>query len=387
MKQRRPLARLRQRIRDSAPADKYVLWVALVLAAIGILAVYSAISFLAETKANGDTERFLLRHAIRLVLALAVLAVFSFLDYHTLTRWARVLLLGSLFLLLLVQFFGVTYGGSTRAFRLGTLSLQPSDVAKVALILYVGVLLARKQDYIKSISRTFVPIFVWVFASVLLIGIEDLSTAAVLLAAVGLMCFIGRVSVAQLGIFAVIGIVCATLLLQTSPNRAARVEAYLGIGVFSHTDDADVFNSKAEGYQARQARIAFALGGLGGRGPGKSLQRDFLPAPYNDFIFAVVAEEYGLLGALALLGLFVVMLLCGYLRIARQAIDPLGLFLAVGYTTTIVLFGYIHAAVATGLLPVTGLPLPLVSYGGSSMVTTGAMIGIVLNISRQARKQ
>jgi cell division protein FtsW len=161
------------------------------------------------------------------------------------------------------------------------------------------------------------------------------------------------------------------------------VEAYLGVKLFDHTEEAQVFDHQDEGYQAQQARIAFAMGGFTGLGPGKSVQRDFLPAPYNDFIFAIVAEEYGVLGALLLLGLFVLLLFRGMLRVARHAPDPLGLFLAVGLTTMVVLFAFIHAGVASGLLPVTGLPMPFVSYGGTSMVATGVMVGILLNISRQ----
>ncbi|GIV60095.1 MAG: hypothetical protein KatS3mg043_1184 [Rhodothermaceae bacterium] len=126
------------------------------------------------------------------------------------------------------------------------------------------------------------------------------------------------------------------------------------------------------------------MGGLTGVGPGKSIQRDFLPAPYNDFIFAIIAEEYGILGALALLAVFVLLLFRGFLRIARHAPDPLGLLLGTGLVTMLALYGFIHAGVAAGLLPVTGLPMPFVSYGGTSMVANGVMVGILLNISRQA---
>ncbi|HLT46410.1 MAG TPA: FtsW/RodA/SpoVE family cell cycle protein, partial [Rubricoccaceae bacterium] len=121
--------------------------------------------------------------------------------------------------------------------------------------------------------------------------------------------------------------------------------------------------------------------------PGKSVQRDFLPAPYNDFIFAIVAEEYGLLGATMLLLVFVYLLLRGYLRIARGAPDPLGLFLATGLTSAVVLYGFVNAAVASGLFPVTGLPMPFVSYGGTSLVATGAMVGMLLNISRHSQSE
>ena len=377
---------LRQKLTTltAKPADKYILWIVLVLAAVGIVAVYSAISFLAETKAGGDTERFLLRHVLRLSLALGAIALFSVIDYHTLARWSRLALIVSLVLLVLVKFFGVASGGAMRQLRLGPLSFQPSDLAKVTLVLYVGVLLAQKQHYIKSFKRAFAPILFWVFLSIVLIGMEDLSTAALVLLSVGLMSFIGRMSVLHLGSLAVVGATCALVLLLFSPSRAARLEAFLGVKLFSHTQTEQVFDNQAEGYQARQARIAFAMGGLTGRGPGKSVQRDFLPAPYNDFIFAIIAEEYGMLGALGLLGLFVVLLFRGFLRIARHASDPLGLFLAVGFTTMVVLYSFVHAGVSCGLLPVTGLAFPLVSYGGTSLIATGIMIGILLNISRQA---
>jgi cell division protein FtsW len=213
---------------------------------------------------------------------------------------------------------------------------------------------------------------------------ENLSTAVVLSATVGAMLFVGRVPLAHLAGAAAVGVVLAGALLMASPQRAARVEAFLGVKVFPHTEAAEVFDDRAEGYQAQQAAIAFAMGGLTGVGPGKSVQRDFLPAPYNDFIFAIIAEEYGLVGATALLLLFVSVLLRGFLRIARAAPDPLGLFLATGLTTAVVLYGFVNAAVASGLFPVTGLPMPFVSYGGTSMLTTGVMVGILLNVSRHA---
>lgn len=376
-------ATLKEKLGWSRPADKYVIWIVLILSALGVVAVYSAISFLAETKSGGDTERFLLRHVARVGLAFAALIVFSVIDYRKLAQFSRIALIFSLVLLVAVQVVGVASGGATRWIRFGSFGFQPSDLAKVALILYVGVLLARKQTYIKSFSRAFVPIFMWILATCALIGIEDMSTAAMVLLTSGLMCFIARVNALHLSGLAAVGSILAFLLLLGSPNRAARIESYLGMKIFPKTSAEQVFSERAEGYQAQQARIAFAMGGLTGVGPGKSVQRDFLPAPYNDFIFAIVAEEYGLIGALSLLAVFVVLLLRGFLRIARHAPDPLGLFVGVGFTVTVVLYAFVHAAVACGLLPVTGLPMPLVSYGGTSMVATGMMLGIVLNVSRQ----
>lgn len=365
--------------------DRYLAWTILALAALGIVAVYSAVSFLAETKSGGDTERFLLRHLMRLGLAFGLAAVFTFVDYRKLARLSRIALLLSMGLLVVVKVSGVVMGGAARWLQIGQFGFQPSDLAKVSLVLYVAVLLARKQEYIKSFKKAFLPLVIWIGATVGLIGVENLSTAFLVLVATLLMCFVGRVSVLHLGTLFLAGVLMGGVLLWHSPGRAARVEAYLGMKLFPNTSAEEVFDDQAEGYQARQARIAFAMGGLTGVGPGKSVQRDFLPAPYNDFIFAIIAEEYGMLGALALLGLFGLVLVRGFLRIARYAPDPLGLFIAVGLTTMLVLYGFIHAGVSCGLLPVTGLPMPFVSYGGTSMVANGVMVGILLNISRQIK--
>lgn len=356
----------------------------MLLSAVGVVAVYSAITFLAETKSSGDTERFLLRHVTRLGLAFGVMIAFSLVDYRKLARFSRIALIFSLGLLLAVQIVGVASGGAVRWLHLGSFGFQPSDLAKVALILYVGVLLSKKQAYIKSFTRAFIPIFLWILVTCALIGMEDLSTAALVLVTALLMCFVARVSVLHLTGLLAVSTALAFVLLMASPQRAARVEAFVGVKMFPNTSAEEVFDKQSEGYQAQQARIAFAMGGLTGVGPGKSVQRDFLPAPYNDFIFAIIAEEYGLLGALGLLAVFVALLFRGYLRISRHAPDPLGLLLGVGFTTMAVMYAFVHAAVSCALLPVTGLPMPFVSYGGTSMLAMGMMLGTLLNISRRS---
>jgi cell division protein FtsW len=282
------------------------------------------------------------------------------------------------------QVAGISRGGATRWLDIGAMGFQPSDLARVALVVYLAVLLTRKQEYIKSFRRSFVPAFLWILGTVVLIGLEDLSTAVLVLATCVVMCFVGRVHLLHLTGLAAVCLLLATVLISFSPGRAARVEAYLGVKIFPNTNTEEVFDQQHEGYQAEQARIAFALGGITGVGPGKSTQRDFLPAPYNDFIFAIIAEEYGLVGAFGLLALFAVLLFRGLLRIARRAVDPLGLFLAVGLTSMLVLYGFVHAGVACGLLPVTGLPMPFVSYGGTSMLANGVIVGLLLSISKYA---
>jgi cell division protein FtsW len=296
---------------------------------------------------------------------------------------SKVLMVASVGLLVAVQMAGVAFGGAARWLKIGDFGFQPSDLAKVALVLYVASLVAKKQAYIRDFGRAFVPIFLWILLVVVLIGIEDMSTALILLVATSLIGFVGRVRLTHLAGVAVLGLSLAYAVLLVSPNRAARIESYVGVKLFPNTSSERVFDAQDEGYQAQQARIAFAMGGMTGVGPGKSIQRDFLPAPYNDFIFAIIAEEYGAAGALALLALFVALLIRGYLRIARHAPDLLGALLATGCTTVVVLYGFVHAGVASGLLPVTGLPMPFVSYGGTSLVATGVLVGILLNISRR----
>ncbi|HLT48088.1 MAG TPA: FtsW/RodA/SpoVE family cell cycle protein, partial [Rubricoccaceae bacterium] len=343
------------------PADKAVVAAVLLLAAVGVVAVYSATAFLAATAAEGDTEQFLFQHLLRLGLAFGAAAVFSFLDYRRLARFSKLFLIAALGLLAAVQVAGVAAGGAVRWLEVGPVTFQPSDVAKVALLLHCAALLAKKQPYVEDFHRAFLPLAIWIAPTLLLIGVENLSTAAILLMAVAIMLFVGRVRVRHLAGTGVVFLALGALFLSTSPERAARLESYLGTSLFGNTDPEAVHDEQAEGYQASQARIAIALGGLTGVGPGKSVQRDFLPAPYNDFIFAIVAEEWGLVGATALLLAFVLLLFRGFLRIARQAPDPLGLFLATGLTAVIVLYGFVNAGVASGLLPVTGLPMPFVS--------------------------
>jgi len=365
-------------------SDKFVLWSVAALAAFGVVAVYSAITFLAVSRAGMAPESFLYRHLVRIGLALAAMIVFSRIDYHRVASWSKPILLVSLGLLVLVKVVGVTSGGAERWLRIGSLSIQPSDIARVALLIYVGFLLASKQLYIESFQRAFLPLLFWIIPAVLLIGIEDLSTAVMVLASVLFMCFVGRTRILHLGSLGLALAACGVLFLSISPERASRVTSWVEAGIFAGAEQGDD-DFSGEGYQARQARIAFAMGGLTGRGPGKSVQRDFLPAPYNDFIFAIVAEEYGMVGAISLLLLFCVLLFRGFMRIARAAPDPLGLFLAVGITTMIALYGFVNAGVACGIFPVTGLPMPFVSYGGTSLLASGVLIGVLLNISRRER--
>ena len=193
--------------------------------------------------------------------------------------------------------------------------------------------------------------------------------------------FIGRTSVLQLGTLVLLAVLGGSLLLSQSEVRQAQIDDY--VQQIKDIESSEILQGR--GYQAQQAHIAIAKGELMGVGIGKSSQRDFLPAPYNDFIFAIIAEEYGIMGAMALILIFTMILIRGVVFISRNAEDSLGSLLAVGCTLMIVLYGYVNAAVASGLLPVTGLPMPFVSYGGTNMLFAGLMVGILLNVSKHNR--
>lgn len=364
--------------------DRYVVWTVLALMSAGVVAVYSAVSFLAETKSAGNTELFLMRHLAHLAIALVFAFAFSRADYRKVAGRASLVLFFLLVLLTVVQVYGTLYGGERRWLYIGPIGFQPSELARVALVVHVAQLLSKKQTYIKDLSRSLGPLLIWIVPTVGLIGISDLSSSVLLLGTILAMCFVARVSMWHLGATGLLFAGAAALMLLVSPERLSRIESYVA-EVFPWMQVVEEpVDAQGDGYQSHQAKIAVAAGKLFGVGPGKSVQRDFLPAPYNDFIFAIFAEEYGLVGALGLLALFCILLFRGFIRIARDAPDDLGQFLGVGITTMLVLYAFVHAGVATGLLPVTGLPMPFVSYGGTSLVANGALVGILLNISRSS---
>lgn len=363
-------------------SDRVLLMAIIMLMMFGVLAVYSSIAFFAE---SNDTSAFALviRHVVKLGIAFFVMLIVSKINYHTLAKFSRVGMMLSLLLLVAVLIFGTEQFGAKRWLNLGGFSFQPSTVATVALLLHVSVLLSEKQEYVKDFKKSFLPIMIWVTLTCALIGVEDFSSAGILMGICLVMMFIGRVSVIQMGSMIMIALLGGVLLLNQSTNRQDRIDQYLEQIKNIETEEF----LTGSGYQAQQAHIAIAKGEFLGVGIGKSTQRDFLPAPYNDFIFAIIAEEYGIFGAMSLIVIFSLILIRGVVFIARRAEDTLGALLAVGCTLTIVLYGFVNASVASGLLPVTGLPMPFVSYGGTNMLFAGLMVGILLNISKHSKER
>lgn len=344
---------------------------------IGTLAVFSSIAFFAQT--HGTTAGALVTaHIVKLAIAFLFMVFISKLNYTILARFSRVLMVLSCILLIAVIFYGDFVFGARRSLSIAGLSFQPASFAAISLIIHVSVLLHEKQEYIKSFKRAFMPIMFWIILTCGLIAVEDFSSAALLMGISVFMMFVGRISAPQIFGIVLIGIIGGAGFISSSAERQSRVTQYV-------TQITDLNSSNFEsgnGYQAQQAHIAIAQGQLFGVGIGKSTQRDFLPAPYNDFIFAIIAEEYGIVGSFIVVILFTLILIRGIAIVARHAPDVLGTLMALGATLMITLYGFVNAAVATGIMPVTGLPMPFISYGGTSMLFAGLMMGILLNISK-----
>lgn len=358
-------------------SDRVLLVSFIVLMLFGMMAVYSAIAYFAQTKGTTAGALFA-NHSVKLILGFTVMLIASKINYHHVIRWSRYGVLVSWILLLVVMTAGDTVFGARRSLSVAGFSFQPSSLAAVSLLLYISGLIAEKQSYIREFERSFVPIMVWISVTCGLIAIEDFSSAALLFMICFLLMFVGRVPLLHLGGIVAIGVAGSIFLVSSSPERVARVQEYVDQIVTIRSAEFET----GEGYQSQQAQIAIAQGGLTGVGIGKSTQRDFLPAPYNDFIFAIVTEEYGLIGALTLLGILATILVRGLWVVARRAEDEQGALVALAATLMITLYGFIHAGVSTGILPVTGLPMPFMSYGGSSILFTGLMAGILLNVSK-----
>lgn len=363
-------------------SDQWLLASVIMLMIFGTLAVYSSIAYFAESHGN-TAFNLVFGHIIKLGIAVVVMVIFSKIKYQWIAAVSKYAVILSWVFLIIVTLYGNEVFGARRHLNVAGFSFQPSSFATLALLVHLSVLLSNKTTYITSFSKSFLPLMFWIGITCFLIGLEDFSSAAVLLSLSMLLMFIGRVSMVHLGGLMVIGVVGGMFLLSQSVERQSRITNYVEQVIHIKSDGFAL----TAGYQAQQAHIAIAKGGFFGVGIGKSTQRDFLPAPYNDFIFAIIAEEYGLIGAGFVLLAFLMILLRGIVFIAYSAPDQLGMLMAVACTLTIVTFGLVNAAVACGLFPVTGLPMPFVSYGGTSMLFAAMMVGILLNISRQKKEE
>jgi cell division protein FtsW len=354
--------------------DFSILLVTLILLGLGIVMVYSASAILAADRVN-DSLYFLKKQALFAVGGLCLMLLVMNIDYHLWQKLAYPILLVSLLLLVFVLVAGTTAGGSTRWLRIGPLSFQPSEFSKLALIIFLSYFLAKKGEKIKTFQFGFLPILVISGAMILLVIRQpDFGAALFLGITAMLMLFVGGTRASYLLSMALAAIPAIYYLIARVPYRVLRIMSYL-----------DPWNDpQGNSFQIVQSFVAFGAGGLFGAGLGQGKQKlFFLPAPHTDFIFAVVGEEMGLIGAIILLGLFLALAIRGT-RVSLGAPDEFGTFLGIGITSLISLQAVINMAVVLGLLPTKGLTLPLISYGGTSLVVSLVSIGILLNISSHA---
>jgi cell division protein FtsW len=354
--------------------DLTTLIVVLVLMTLSLGVVYSASSTWAMLK-SGSSEKLLGSHTLKVLLSFAMIFIFMQIDYRKYKGLTKPVLIGAVLLLLVTLALGGEVKGATRWLRFGGLGLQPSEFAKYALIFHLCVLLTVKRDRIRDFKTGFLPVLVWIGGvSVLVLVQPNFSNGAMIFAISLVMLFIGRAKLSHLGLTVTALVPFLLVYMVSAEYRMKRV-----LGLFDGGSENGGFGN----YQLWQGIIGFGNGGIFGLGPGQSRQRElFLPESYGDFVFSIVGEEYGLVGTIFILLLFLTILLRG-MKIAKNSRDEFGRYLAVGITISITLYALINAAVTLGMLPTTGLPMPFVSYGGSAMVFSSVAIGVLLNISSQ----
>lgn len=364
--------------------DKIIWAIVGLLFLCSMLAVHSATGSLAFKEHDGNTAYYLLKQIGMSVFGILLIYVCHLIDYRYYSRIAQLLWFVSIPLLIYTMYFGIELNSANRWLTLPVLGLtiQTSDLAKLALIMFLARQLSIKQDQIKDFKQAFLPLLFPIIISCALIAPENLSTALLLFVTSVFILFLGRVSLKHIGGLFGLSIVSAALfiaLLFTLPesmliNRMLTWKNRIENFIHPQEDpDAD--------YQVVQAKIAIAKGGLFRLSPGGSDQRNFLPHPYSDFIYAIIIEEYGLAGGVVLL-LFYLLVLFRCLRIVISAPKAFGALLALGLGMALVLQALIHMGVSVSILPVTGVTLPLMSMGGSSVVFTSIAFGIILSVSR-----
>jgi cell division protein FtsW len=359
----------------SPTMDRSLLIVTLLLVAIGIVMVYSASSAVALARYE-DAGYFLKRQLLWAGGGVAVMVVTAHMNVWGWQRLAMPLLIGVVAVLALVLLpqIGTEVNGARRWLRWGGWSFQPSEVAKLAVICYLASYAARHDARERDFWRGLLPpLLVCGLIVALVLAQPDLGTAAVIAALTLVLLFVGRAKLVHLGGLVLAAAPVLAVLIAASPYRRQRVLAFL-----NPWEDA-----QASGFQIVQSFLAMGSGGVWGLGLGESRQKlFFLPEPHTDFIYSVIGEELGLVGCLIVLALFVLLIWRGLL-IASRAQAPFLRYLAVGMTAMIGVQALLHMAVVTGLLPTKGLTLPLLSYGGSSLMVELAAVGILLAIGRQ----
>jgi len=370
---------------DHIKGDKVIWVIVLLLSVVSILVVYSSVVTLAYRSHSGNATYFLIKHAVIVLFGFLLIYITHNVKYTYYSRISQVALYVCVPLLLFTLLKGVNEGNANRWLQIpGTgLTFQTSDFAKLALLIYVGRMISLKQDAIKDWKTGFLPTIIPVIIVCGLIFPSNFSTAFLLFINCMFLMFIGGASTKHLLMtvgMAISGAALFLLIVFAFPHINNRVATWKSrIESFTKGD-------KENNYQVEQAMIAIATGGPLGKGPGNSIQRNFLPQASSDFIYAITVEEYGLLMGLVILFLYLTLLYRG-VRIATKNPKTFGSLLAIGLSLSLVMQALVNMAVAVHLMPVTGQPLPLISMGGTSIWFTSIALGIILSVSRETETE
>ena len=356
---------------EHVKGDPVIWMVAISLSLLSILVVYSATGTLAY-KRMVNPESYLIKHTMLVVLGLLGLYWAHKLDYRFYSKISRILLWVSVPLLILTFTHGVSLNDASRWIEVPFIetSFQPSDLASLALIASLAAMLARRQQSIEDFKKSFIPILFWCGVICGLIALTNLSSALLLFITCMLIMFLGRVPLKYLSMLVFVGLLAGSLALKYG-DRGETAKSRIN----------NFFDSKELPFQAKHARIAIASGGVLGKGPGQSQQRNILPHPYSDFIYAVIIEEYGMTGGVVVVILYLILLWRG-MRIAYYSERAFGGLLAAGLSFAVVLQAMVNMGVVVGLGPITGLPLPMISMGGTSLLFTGLALGMIQSVAR-----
>ncbi|WP_225986601.1 FtsW/RodA/SpoVE family cell cycle protein [Rufibacter sp. LB8] len=366
-------------LRENLKGDPILWGIVLTFGLISIAVVYSATGTLAYKMMSGNTEYYLFKHSALIFIGLAFVWLAHKVNYRYYAKMSQVALMFSVPLLIYTYLKGSNINEASRWLTIPIINqtFQPSDLAKLALISYLASILSKRQMNIAH-KQTLIPLFLWSGLICGLIAMSNISTGFLLFMTCILLMFIGRVPMKPIFTMIIVGAIFGTIALtigQRMQTAISRIENFL--------------DSEETVFQLEQSYIAIATGGIVGKGPGNSDQRNVLPHPYSDFIYAIIIEEYGLIGGATVLMLYLAFLYRGMVAVTNS-LGAFGGLLSAGLSFSLVIQAMVNMGVAVGLGPITGLPLPLLSMGGTSLIFTGISIGIILSVSRseyEARQQ
>lgn len=368
----------KKKTRNKRPTVYYLLLgVTLVLVLFGIVMITSSSSSLALFQQR-DSFYYLKRQLVSAAAGFLAMFALSLMDYRKLKRISPVILFLSITLLLLVIVNGRIVYGSSRWFNIFGLTFQPSELSKLAVVIFTAGVLSREKKLTKDIRKYFLPLGIPLMIVAALVMVQpDMGTTFAIASTVFFMLYLAGARLRDMALLGSLGLAVSMIFIMTADYRRKRFFSFL-----------DPWNDiKNGGFQIVQSLLALGSGGIGGVGLGFSRQKfGYLPTPFTDFIFAVIGEELGLIGSGAVILLFVIFGFLG-LKIAQTAKDRFGQLLAGGITAMILIQAIINLGAVTGILPITGIPLPMVSFGGSSLITTLISIGILLNIASTGRRR